>query len=247
MISLKVEGFDQALEAIRNGEKHARFVTMRAMNDLSFTLMREGRTKLTEIFDRPTRYTTSSWFVRKKATKDDLHVEVGMTDYLSSKRLSEGGPDKKLYHHFYGGERSRKGIEMHLQRRGLLNRGEWLVIGKGARTDAYGNISPGQIAQIMSQLGLSDSTSRSTNSTRSRRNVARAGRFFWSPGTGRTAHLPRGVWQVTRGGIKPILIVVSATRYRKRLDLDAFGAVIVKRDLDALFAKHWARARATER
>ena len=245
MIKMDMTGLDAAIKAIKNGEKHARFVTMRSMNDLAFTIMREGRAHLEQVLDRPTPYTTKSWRVRKLAKKNDLTMGIGMSDWLSDKQGL--GPDRKLWHHFVGGQRSRKGLESRLQRIGLLGAGEYLVQGKGARVNAFGNMSPGQVAQIFSQLGLQTEggyDSKPTGSKRSKRNVAKAGTIFWSKGDSSSPkdNLRRGVWIRDSRGAHPLLIAVSNTRYRQRFDLDKFGAFITKRDLDDLFKKHWQKA-----
>ncbi len=254
MIRLDMTGMDAAIRAIQNGEKHARFVTMRAMNDVAFTIMREGRARMQQIFDRPTNYTTKSWFVRKKADKKDLTAAVGMTDYMSDKRGT--GPDRKLWQHFAGGKRSRKGLEMRLQAKKWLGSSEYLVQGEGARVDTFGNMSRGQVAQIFSQLQLQTESgyqSKPTGSKRSKANVKKAGKIFWSKGSGywrdgqRKNNLPKGVWMRDSSGLHCLLLAVSNVRYRKRFDLDKFGAFIVKRDMDELFAKYWKQALATAR
>ncbi len=250
MIKVDITGMDAAILAIKNGEKHARFVTMRTMNDLAFTMMREGRARLEQVLDRPTPYTTTSWRVKKMAKKDDLTMGVGMSDWLSDKQSL--GADTKLWHHFVGGQRSRKGLESRMQRIGLLGTGEYLVQGDGARVNSFGNMSPGQVAQIFSQLRLQTESgydSQPTGSKRSKRAVAKAGKIFWSKGdsSSRQNSLPRGVWMRDKNGLNALLIAVSKTRYRRRFDLDKFGAFITKRDLDDLFKKHWQKAIETAR
>ena len=246
MIRMDITGLDEVMRnALKNGEKHARFVTMRSMNDLAFTIMREGRARLEQVLDRPTPYTTKSWRVRKMAKKNDLTMGVGMSDWLSDKAST--GPDAKLEHHFVGGQRIPKRLEMRMQILGMLKAGEYLVQGEGARVNTFGNMIPGQVAQIFSQLGLqieSGYDSKPTGSKSSKRNVAKAGKIFWSKGdsSSRQNSLPRGVWMRNNNGLHALLIAVSKTRYRRRFNLDKFGAFITKRDLDDLFKKHWQKA-----
>ena len=123
----------------------------------------------------------------------------------------------------------------------------------------------GQITQILSQIGLRrmgfDSTP--TRSRRSRRNVAAAGTIFWAYGKaiaskqiplidkatgivygykgglgGRASTLPAGAWLRDGRSVRPLLLVVEATRYRKRIDLDA----IARKVIDANFGKNFDRA-----
>lgn len=245
--TVRIDGIDKVRAQLGAAEKQVNFAAMQAINDTAKVVVRDARARFVEIFDRPTRYTVTSFRVRKYATRSDLTAEVGFSDYLRSKRFAQGDAGHKLYHQFRGGARSRKGIEMHLQAKGLLARGEYLVVGDGARLDAHGNISPGQIAQIMSQLKLGDRSSWSSGSSRSRRNAVRAGRYFWSAGEARSAHLARGIWLATAAGAVPILIVVAAVQYQRRMDLDALGASVVTREFNRLFAAHYEKALATAR
>lgn len=260
-VSIEVQGIDELARKLNGAQKQVRFAASGALNDVAFSVMRKGREKMGQIFDRPTAWTLRSWYVRKRATRDDLAAMVGLSDYTGGGRISLGGPDKKLHHHFFGRSRSRKGLEMHLQSRGLMKSGEFLVPGAGARLDSHGNVSRGQVAQIVSQLKIGEnSESWATSSKRSRGNVSRAGRIFWSAGpegavTGytvkggepvairsRASRLPRGIWIAKGGTLRALFIVVDRVLYRKIFDLDEFGARIMRSEFEPAFAIRWARA-----
>lgn len=175
-------------------------------------------------FDRPTPYTLRSTFIRP-ATKRRLEVTVGLKDRpFGGNRLSSA---EILGHHFDGGIREPKALELWLRRAGYLGASEYVVPGAGARLDRYGNMSRGQIQQILSQLKAGpDASAYASSSARSRRNVQRAGVIFWSRG----GRLARGAWQrVGKYRLRPLLIAIAAPSYRKRIDLERIARQAVSR------------------
>lgn len=185
-------------------------------------------------FDRPTPWTLKSTFLRS-ATKRNLEAIVGIKDQAyAGNRLSSA---QILSHQFAGGARQVKALEMWLRRAGYLGTQEFVAPGAGAKLDRYGNMSRGQVQQILSQLKAGgDPASHASGSARSKRNVKRAGKIFWSLGGDRTAHLPRGVWQ--RHGlhlVKPLLIAVKSPSYTRRIDLRKLGEAIVRQNAQREF------------
>lgn len=181
-------------------------------------------------FDRPTPYTLSSTFATM-ATKLHPQAEVGIKAEPEGK--SRIGPADVLRHQFAGGERARKALEGWLTRAGYISEREFLVPGAKARLDQYGNMSRGQVQQILSQLraGL-DPATYASRSARSRRRVRKAGVLFWSRG----GTLPRGVWKREGRTVEPILMVARVTpQYAQRIDLPAIAAAVVKRYQDEEF------------
>lgn len=185
----------------------------RVASALTWTALevRKGlRDEMQRVFDRPTRFTLNSLFV-KGAKANDLTAVVWLKE-----RSALGGPHY-LEPQIFGGPRPLKAFEKRLQRAGLLPPGMYAVPGEGARMDSYGNMSRGQIVQILSQLRTFTEAgfdAHPTTSRRSRRNVAKAGRFFVGrPGGGK---LPLGVWQRLPSKVVPVLIFVRAPRYMQR-------------------------------
>ena len=210
-------------------------------------------------FDRPTPYTLRSTFI-VPATKTKLESSFGVKDLSpSGTRFS---PADILAPHFYGGTRALKASEFRLRQAGFLDADEYIVPGAGARLDAYGNVSRGQIVQMLSQLKLeiSGSASAATRSPRSRRKQAQAGRIFWSRGPDRPftridrhgdyhtrySHLAKGAWIVSQGQLAPLFIATHAPHYKKRFDMDRIKADTI-RTFNAEFERAMAVAIATAR
>jgi hypothetical protein len=109
-----------------------------------------------------------------------------------------------------------------------------LAPGSGAKLDQYGNMNRGQLQQILSQLRAGfDSLSWQSQSKRSRRNVKRAGRIFWSRG----GHLARGAWLAQGRTVTPLLVAVSSARYRLRIDLPDVAKRVVSRTFSLEFER----------
>lgn len=192
-------------------------------------------------FDRPTPYTQRDLFI-KKATKSNLVAEVAVKDRLYSKTTRS--PVDIIGHQYLGGVRKRKAIEVYATRAGLIGEREYLVPSDGARLDAYGNMSRGQVAQIMSQLRLGiDPYQYASKSRRSAAKRKRNG-YFWSRGEG----LARGVW--LRDGpvdVMPVLMVEGKVTYRSRIDVARIGERVTAEKFRAHMTAAWERAKATAR
>lgn len=222
------------------------FATAAALTRTAKRVQNELLEEMKREFDRPTPWTLRSTFIAP-ATKRKLEATVGLKDRpYPGNRLSSA---QILAHQFAGGGRHVKGVEMWLRRAGYLGANEFVTPGQGARLDRYGNMSRGQVQQILSQLkaGL-DPAAHASQSTRSKRNVRRAGAIFWSRGEGRTAHLPRGAWQ--RHGlhlVKPLLIAVASPSYTRRINLRAIGEKVVREHAQREFNEALATALRTAR
>lgn len=105
--------------------------------------------EIRDVFDRPTPFTTRQVFLRR-GNADRPEVEVGVSDYP----YTEG----YLKPHVLGGPRRHKRFERALIAGGAMRRSDYAVPGRFARLDAYGNISAGQIRQILSQLRIEPTT-----------------------------------------------------------------------------------------
>lgn len=170
-------------------------------------------------FDRPTPIVMRS-LRTKTATVRDQHARVYLKGYELTKQAKSIAD--VLSHEFEGGARIPKQLEKRFRQAGLLGQDEWFAPGLMARMDKYGNMSRGQIQQVISQLGLmvAGSDSAATKSGKSQRSQRRAGYFFWSDGD--KIDLKRGVWQAKSGGrdLNPILIAVRKPNYRALIDMD---------------------------
>jgi len=155
-------------------------------------------------FDRPTRYTLNSTFI-KIASKDDLTARIGV------KNEAAGGttPENFLAPEVFGGGRREKRFEVAMRRAGFMRAGERAMPGAGVAKDAYGNVSASTISGVLRQTGS-----------------GKGGRIF--AGTvGRRG--TRGIWQRNGRSLKPLFIFTTAQpHYAMRLDFQASAEQAVK-------------------
>lgn len=248
MLTVKIEGLDKLHTHIAGLQKQVTFAASKALNATAKKVQARVVQEMGTAFDRPTPYTLRSFALLKPATKAELTAIVGLKDRAGSKARMP--PSELLAHQFSGGGRTWKVLERYLQRAGLIGAGEYVAPGAGARLDSFGNMSRGQIAQLMSQLRLGlDPHSWASKSARSRRNVKKAGRIFWARGNERDGHLPRGAWIDMGGsvGLRPLLLVVSRPSYRRRIDLERIAREVVGREFGPAFGAALADAIRTAR
>lgn len=245
MIAIKVKhNFSDTLKMLDSKVlKQIPYATSKALNALALTAKKEVEAQIKSKFDRPTPFTLNSTYI-KFSTKHNLTARIFIKDreLAKSKALSES-----IGHEFSGGQRIRKRLESWLTHAGYISSNEYVAPGEGAKLDAYGNMSRGQIQQILSQLSAGpDAASYRSGSARSKAKRAAAG-YFWSRG----GKLKRGVWQrfsfAHGGAVKPVLIVISTPRYKQRINMDAIGKNVVNRDFDAEFKKQFDIAVSTAR
>jgi hypothetical protein len=162
---------------------------------------------MAEVFDRPTRFTLNSLYV-KPATKRDLRAFVMFKEGFGSVPAW-----RYLGAQIMGGPRDKKGHERALERAGIMSDDEFCVPGKGVKLDAYGNVSGPLITRILSSLGANPDPMSNTTERSKRRNPRRTN-FFVLRGHGRA---PDGIYERKgRGVLVPTLIFVRQPRYDKR-------------------------------
>lgn len=255
MIKISVDS-SSAQKALIAAEKQAKFAAANALNSVAFDGMREGRKHIEQNLDRPTRWTVSSWYVRKKATKNDLVAVVGWSDYLQNKRGNAA--DYYLSQHWNGGRREYKAFEQRLIRAGIMPSGMYAVPGQAAEEmgmiDRYGNMKGGVLVAILSALSAFKESGYNANaSTRQAKrlsaNKMASRQVYWAGKPGKNT--PNGIWAIDdkhskRGRLRPVIVFVRTPAYRKRMDLDTV-ANKVRNGFDAAFQTAYAKALATAR
>ncbi|WP_246789267.1 hypothetical protein [Acetobacter nitrogenifigens] len=148
-------------------EKEVPNATAAALNRLAKGASLQVRDRMEEVFDRPTPFTLKGFYA-KPARANDLEAWVATRDYApkGSPAIRYLGPQIR------GGRRDMKGIERALS---PLSGGQFILPGKDAPLDQYGNISRGVLVQIMSRLSvMRDSTANISSKTAAR--LAKAGK-----------------------------------------------------------------------
>lgn len=119
------------------------------------------------MFDRPTSFTLNSLKVNP-AKLGRLEATVEMKNEASKSEPAT----KWLAPEIFGGRRPEKRLERQLRNQGILPYGKYIVPGAGAKLDAHGNMSRGQITKAVSgvngfsQLGYAANATMSERSTR---------------------------------------------------------------------------------
>jgi len=220
--------------------KQVPFATAKTLTKMAQLGQKEVQAEMQREFDRPTPFTLRSVYM-KRAEKHNLQAMV----YIRNSAAAKSKPlNETLKHEFSGGQRERKRLEYWLERAGLISANEFVVPGEGAKLDRYGNISRGQVQQVLSQLRAGpDPYAYKSNSTRSKRNVKASGGFFWSRG----GKFPRGAWMRNGASVKPILLVIKAPVYRQRINMNAIVSRVIDTRFEAEFRKNLADAIRTAR
>lgn len=263
MVSIKID--DKNVRRMLAGlERQIPFVISRALNDVAFQAMREGQAYLRARLDRPTRFTIKSWYVRRKADKRNLQAVVGWSDYLSQKRIGEGGEyagaEYYMVQHWTGGGRRHKAFERQLIRKGLMRPDQYAVPGQAASElgmiDSHGNMKGSVIVAILSRVGALDELGYTSNATtRQSRRIGAAKRssrgVYWAGKPG--PNTPPGIWMLDekhgggRGRLRPVIVFVKAPRYGRRLDLDGLTRQVERRHMPAAIHKAVEHALRTAR
>lgn len=211
------------------------FATAVALTRTAKLAKEEIERQLPSLIDNPTAYTMRG-FRLYPATKRKLLAEV---DFRVAMGRGTQGRDY-LSPIVYGGERKLKAFERSLQRVGLLPSGMAAVPGNAAKLDAYGNMSRGQIVQILSyfkafgqqgyRANINDKRKAAMAKGNKRTGARGISYFVGRPNGGRH---PTGIWQKTDFGelgsaIKPIIIFVTKPSYRKTLDVPGIAQRVIK-------------------
>ena len=177
--------------------------------------------EMKRVFDRPTPYTLNAIYT-KNATTQNLEARV----WLKDESMVAVNPHY-LTPQSVGGTRPVKRFEQMLRQVLVVPEDFVAVPGNAAKLDQYGNISRGQIQQLLAYFQAFYLGNQSSNMSQKKRDKLAKGTktkqgytyFVGRPGGGR---LPPGIWQrfqfAMGTAIKPIIIFVDRATYRKRLD-----------------------------
>jgi hypothetical protein len=232
------------------GQKQVTFATRVALTRTAQKAAEAQVREMRDVFRNPTPYTLSSVFVRP-ATKTRLEAEVKLKD-----DATKAVPASKfLAAQVSGGQRQLKRFERALTAAGVMPVGYLAVPGKGAKLDAYGNMSRGQIVQILAFFRAFPEMGYKANMTdKGRARLARGSKrvqgftyFVGHPGD----RLPLGVYQrvsFARGtAIKPVLLFVRSALYQSVYDFTYVAEKAVETEFANEFARAYIEAQETAR
>lgn len=151
MFKVRLEGFKELQDMLATTGRQAPYATMLVLNDLAFEIRRKEIETMQRVFKSPRPETLRRMGV-DKAKKENLRATVTFNQSWDW--------DEYMVAETTGGPRPMK--------RGEKAFGHYYVPGPGAVLDQYGNISGGQIQQIMSYLGKFKERGWKMNRTRTR-------------------------------------------------------------------------------
>ena len=146
--SITVQGIDQALFAARILGKEAPMAVAKALTRIATQSKKAQVNKMTQVFDRPVPFVLNSLYVQM-ATPAVLEAKVWLRIFPGKGTQAE----KFLGPQIFGGQRTHKRFEKALIAKGIMDANDYAIPAEGANFDAYGNMRPSQIVQILSYLG----------------------------------------------------------------------------------------------
>lgn len=244
-ITVDVTGVDRVIANLKDMEKQVRFATAVALTRTAVDVANEAEGVMPRDFDRPKPYTVKGSYI-VKATKTSLEAKVGIKDRIAgylAPNIGKNGRRPRTY----------KNSERMLRAAGILPSGRYTVPGKEARLDEYGNMSRGQIVQILSYFrtfgltGLNTGRKNATDKSRARLAKKNAD-YFVVPVANRKLGLYPGIWQRNgRSDLVPVLMFVSQPQYRAIYDFYGNAARKADRVFYAEFKTALADALRTAR
>jgi len=244
---------DAVVRDLGVAERQARWAAVVAINRTLPLIREELRQQMRRSFDRPTPYTLNS-LRSEQATRQSLAGRVALRDEGSA---GKGTPATKyLAPQVSGGTRSLKRLERALRWAGVLRNGYYAVPAAGARLDQYGNISRGQIVQMLSYLRAFNETGFTMNRAahqsagRGRNRKPRHAHAYFAV-RWRENRLAPGIYmrRSTRPGergIVPVLAFVDgAPSYTARLDFHGAGERVARNAFPRIYAQALADTLAT--
>lgn len=212
---IKVEGLESVLDARRALGQLADLappVLADALNHTAYQARQALHAEMSSVFDKPTPWTLKSIKVFL-AKPNSLEAALWIDDYRVSKDVA---PDRWLKAEVFGGPREAKNFEKQLRRQKILPAGLFAVPAAGARIDQYGNMSRGQLTQILSGLAAWNGYSSSANATDSKRSLKKGNaKAFFVMRRGKT---PIGIAERRDKDLVMVIAFVKQPHYRTRLD-----------------------------
>lgn len=162
--------------------------------------------KTKKVFDRPTRWTTESTYL-KAANARTLQAVVFIKD----------GSIKSLAHHIEGDPRPAKASEKLLRWKGVLRgSNQYIVPSLALRLDRYGNVPRGMMNKILSSVGAQLDRHANTSTKSLKRNASQGDFFVVARQRGTHPGIYRRKGGKSNPRLDPVLMFIKSTKYRRR-------------------------------
>jgi hypothetical protein len=231
--------------AIERAASQVPFAMAMALNKTVEKAAGNVRQSMQSVFDRPTPWVLNSLRI-KRATKALPEAELAFKD-----KNSVESSRSMVEPHVFAGKRHHKAMEARLLAMGLMPKGYNAVPGAAAQLDGFGNMSRGQITQLLNVLGTYTEAGYNKANSNTVKRLAKGnvkknmyGFVYWvnKVGSAKGRHLQPGVYQRVSTGfgssLRPVLVFVRQAAYKARLDM--FG--ITQRTVDAEFVGEFNQA-----
>lgn len=243
------------------GTKYQRVVEIAgqsAARKTAYLVIEAEKAEMRRKFDSVTPWTLNAFRVaqgRERVQRGTLRSIAG-SEINAEVRVKDGywyRADDYLNTQIAGGDRKTKAFERALQARGVLPSGWYAVPGEKAERDAYGNMRPSQIRQILSWFGSAEmvagSTQNMTDATRARRRrgtkTKRGFEYVAIQPNSRRGRLLPGIYRRTflafGSSLEPIMIFVRRVAYKPRFDFYGVGRRVVTENFSRLFAAEFQK------
>ena len=162
-------------------------------------------------------------------------------------------PQPRVAADVHGGQRRTKAFEKALQSHGWMPAGTFAMPAAGARLDAFGNMSPAQMTQILGQLMIETMPGyrkKETDGTKMKKARARQGVSYFTVLKTR-GKLRAGIYYrkdfAQGSAIKPVVIFVGKASYQVRFKYDEVAAYWAKRNFEPFYKEAMDHALRTAR
>lgn len=203
--------------------------------------------EIDDSIDRPTRFTRNAIFVQRTRNRVP-EARVGIKDDFGT---GQRAAVRWLRPQIEGGTRPQKAFERAIRGLGVMDGTQFIVPGDYAQLDAYGNISRGQLMQILSQLRTftgAETVSRNlarrdgskANTQKINAAFRRAGGQYFAVGPAPRGGLRPGIYQRQVAGRRlvgpaspkprPVLIFVDRVEYEQRFAFWDAGHYAIQRN-----------------
>lgn len=206
MLKVKLEGFEDVRKELNRLGRDMPKAAAMTLTWMAQAGKKAAEKKIPKIFDRPTKWTRGSTYM-KAANMRTLEATVWIKD----------GSVSSLAHHIDGGPRRAKASETLLRRKGILRgSNQYIVPSLSLKLDQSGNVTKGMMNKILSSLGAQHDSYANTTRKSLKRNKGQGDFFVVAGQRGVQSGIYKRVGGKRNAGLKPVLIFVKATRYKRR-------------------------------
>ncbi len=213
------------------------FATARALTDVAFKVREAEQDEMRRVFKNPTEWTLNGLVV-EKAEKNGRPARVFFED------TAAGGTPSGDYlrPQIEGGPRGHTPFESRLIRSGRLQSSEFLVPARYAERNSAGDLNPGQVTKILSDLGTVETAITSPGGRNRGARKVESYQLLRNLGS-----LPSGIYRVD--GAKRLLVfaIVRQPIYAARFEFQRVAQETLQREFAPAFRANLARAVASSR